>query len=293
MKIDKGGYGKMKGFVGWVLAGMLLAASGAGAEIAFGSGSDITSQHLDPGAYGVFSMSYFNMGTEPLDVSFEVEYPSDLRIEVDPPHLSMTASPTDAPDSSGSWLILDGGTRYVKTYPVNLYLKLPSTISRTKYTIKLIATAKGAQDSGGSGIAQSLVQIRETVFTIESAGRIDAGSSDIIRIDASSGDIIKDDAQKSFNNNQGSSSSSSGGGANIPSSSGNSPSTPSSSSGSQSSSNTKSGGFDISKDTSGNTNIELPTGKVSLDSGQTDAAIDLGLVTLLISIASLVVRIIK
>lgn len=284
----------MKGFVGWVLVGLLLAASSAGADIAFGSGSDITSQNLDPGAYGVFHMSFFNMGTEPLDVSFEVEYPSDLRIEVDPPHLSMTTSPTEAPDSSGSWLILDGGTRYVKTYPVNLYLKLPSTISRTKYTVKLIATAKGAEDSGGSGIAQSLVQTRETIFTIESAGRIDAGSSDVIRIDAASGDIIKDDAQKSFNNNQGSSSSSSGGGgADIPSSSGNSRSTPSSSSNPPQSSSTKSGGFDISKDVSGNTNIELPTGKVSLDSGQTDAAIDLGLVTLLISIASLVVRIIK
>jgi uncharacterized membrane protein YgcG len=292
MKILNGEGRKMKGLVLAGILSMLLLSASSAAEVAFGSGSDVTSASLYPGAYGMFTASFFNMGDEPLDVNFEVEYPSDLRIEVDPPQLTMGEGVSDRPDSSGSWLILDGGQRYVKSHPVSVYVKVPSQISANRYTVKLIATAKSQQYSDGSGFAQDLIQVREITFVINVPGKVNKESSKVVRIDASSGDVIKTEAEKSFASGQGSSQSSSGGGSYSggDSEQGTSGSSPVPSEQKQSPAQS---GFGVSKDTSGNTNINLPTGKVTVSPNQADMAVDLGLVTLLISIGSLVVRILK
>lgn len=287
MKINKVISGKMKEpkYYVFFVAALLLTTSVNGG-ISLGSSSDVTSISLAPGAYGVFKTSFFNMGSEPLDVEFEVEYPADLRIEVDPPRLSMDNSLHTRPISGGTWLILDGGRRYVKTYPVSVYVKIPSTISRNRYTIKLIATARGNTDSSSQGFEQTLVQVREILFTVNVDGRVGAPPAEVIRVDASSGDVIKEEALQSFNQGDSYQPSSSGGA--------NTENKPSSinSAGNQPTSKT-SGGFSVSRDSSGGTSIDLPTGRVSLSQSQTQAAIDLGLVTLIISIVSLIVRILK
>jgi len=57
--------------------------------------------------------------------------------------------------------------------------------------------------------------------------------------------------------------------------------------------NKKSNVLGITHDDKGNTNINLPVGKVVLNKKQTETVIDIGIITLIISIISLIVRIIK
>jgi len=254
--------------------------------ISLGSSSDVNYLTLKPGAYGVFETSFFNMGEEPIKVEFEVEYPSDLRIEVVPGELALENELTDNPDSSGSWLILDGGKRYVKTHPVRVYVKIPPTISRNIYRIKLIATATGKESSGGGGFRQSLAQVREIPLTAYVPGRVNRESVEIIRKDATSGDEVKEEAEQSFiSEYQGGTVSPGGGG-----STGRSLEKRKDTS---RKSEDKKGILGISKDSEGNTQINLPTGKISLNKEQTETAIDIGLITLIISIASLIVRVLK
>ncbi|MBN2014261.1 MAG: hypothetical protein JW778_03685 [Candidatus Altiarchaeota archaeon] len=286
----------MKRFVGFgILLCILFLVLHVEAKISLGSTSDVNGLDLKPGEYAVFSASFFNMGDESLDVDLEVEYPSDLRIEVVPSELRMESSITGNPSSPGEWLILDGGKRYVKTHPVEVYLKIPSTISRNTYNIKLIATAKGSESAGGEGFKQSLVQVREVVFTAKVPGQVSGEYADVIRIDASSGDAVMEEAQKSLTYSQGSSSLSPAAGG-----SSGSGSTATGSSGSAAYGDTttgSSGGSEktglVTKDSGGNTHINLPTGEVTLSEGQTGLVIDLGLVTLIISVGSLIVRVLK
>jgi len=268
-----------------LVVGIFLLSVLAGAT-SLGSSSDVNYLTLEPGAYGVFEASFFNMGEEPIKVEFEVEYPSDLRIEVVPGELALENEVTDNPDSSGSWLILDGGKRYVKTHPVRVYVKIPPTISRNIYRIKLIATATGKESSGGGGFRQSLVQVREIPLTAYVPGRVNRESVEIIRKDASSGDEIKEEAEQSFISEY-------QGGAVSPGSSGSTERGLEKKEDTSRKSEDKKGILGISKDPEGNTQVNLPTGKISLSKEQTETAIDLGLITLIISVASLIVRILK
>lgn len=284
-----------------VLAGFLFSVSYVGAAVSLGSSLDNTYLDLEPGAYGVFEASFFNMGDESLDLEFVVEYPSDLRIEVVSTRLEMGPGITPNPESSGEWLILDGGERYVRTHPVVVYVKIPSTLSRNTYQIKLIATTADSDESGG-GFRQSLVQVREITFTANVPGRTQISDEvETIQVTASSGDSIRVDAEESFESNQGSNplsydakSSTSGG---TPVISGYS-STPSDNSNVPAASldkpvSSKKPGLGVSKDPEGNTHINLPTGEISLTEEQTGTVIDIGLITLLISVGSLIVRIMK
>jgi hypothetical protein len=278
-----------------VVVGIFLLSILSEAAVSLGSSSDVNYLRLEPGAYGVFKASFFNMGEDPMKIEFEVECPSDLRIEVVPYELSLDRELTENPDSSGSWLILDGGRRYVKTQPVEVYVKIPSTISRNLYKIKLIATATGQENSGGEGFRQSLVQIREIVFTAHVPGRVSRGDVETTRKDESSGDKVREEAEESFSYEY------QGDTLTLAS--------PAGSSLEEIDSTEMDGGGkeDISRrleddegdvlgvttDYEGNTNINLPTGKISLSKEQTETALDVGLVTLIISVASLVVRILK
>lgn len=272
----------------------LLLALPVEAKISLGSSSDVTYLDLEPGAYGVFRASFFNMGDEPINVGFEVEYPSDLRIEVVPTGLLMESSVTENPSSAGEWLILDGGKRYVKTYPVEVYVKIPSTISRNTYRIKLIAIAEGPDTSGGEGFSQNLIQVREIVLTAKVPGQVSGGYMDTIRVDASSTGSVMEDAKKDLVYNQGSSSLSPGTGGSSGGSqvSGGSSTTGYGDTTSSSGSGSEKTGL-IEKDSEGNTKINLPTGEITLSEEQTGTVIDLGLITLIISVGSLMVRILK
>lgn len=273
---------------------ILLLAPPVDAKISLGSSYDNIYLDLKPGAYGVFRASFFNMGDEPLSVRFELEYPSDLRIEAVPAELLMESGVTENPSSAGEWLILDGGKRYVKTYPVDVYVKIPSTISRNTYRIKLVAIAEGLDTSEGEGFSQNLVQVREIFLTANVPGQVSGGYTDTIRVDASSGDSVMEEAKKDLVYTQGNSPLSPGTG----SSSGGSQVSGGSSTTSYDDTTTASeGGSEktglIEKDTEGNTKINLPTGEITLSEEQTGAVIDLGLITLIISVGSLMVRILK
>jgi len=273
-----------------LVVGIFLLSILADATISLGSSSDVNYLKIDPGAYGVFEASFFNMGEKPIKVEFEVECPSDLRIEVVPEKLTLNKELTENPDSSGSWLILDGGKRYVKTYPIKLYVKIPSGISRNIYRIKLIATATGQDSSGSEGFRQSLAQVREIAFTAYVPGKIVREDVEIIRKDASSGDKVKEEAEGSviseYQGDTFSQESSPGSNDQTEIDEGRKEDT---SSKSDSTGDT----FGITKDSEGNTQINLPTGKISLSKEQTETAVDVGLITLIISVASLIVRILK
>lgn len=272
-----------------IVVGIFLLSILSEATISLGSSSDINYLNVKPGAYAVFRTSFFNMGEEPIKVEFEVEYPSDLRIEIVPDELALGNDVTDNPDSSGSWLILDGGKRYVKTHPVEVYVKIPPTLSQNIYKIKLIATATGQESSGGGGFRQSLVQVRETIFTAYVPGEVtEREDVEIIRKDVSSWDDVKEEAEESF------SYTGSQGGTASPGSSGSTETGLEKKEDIPSKSEDNRGGtFGVTRDSEGNTNIKLPTGKISLSKGQTETAIDVGLITLIISVASLVVRVLK
>lgn len=282
-----------------VLAGILMLSISADAAISLGSASGVSYLNLEPGAYGVFSASFFSMGDEPIDVKFEVEYPSDLRIDIAPDKLTLGGGVTENPDSSGSWLILDGGRRYVKTYPVRVYVKIPSAISRNVYKIKLTAKATGQGSSDGSGFRQSLVQVREVILTAHVPGSVSGGGNvEIIRKDASYPDGVKEELEEgSYTGYQpGTSAQASAQGSSqgsLPVSSGSAKDDVNGGDASRTSGDNTGGGSVTDRASGGNTEINLPTGKISLNKEQTKTAMDLGLITLIISVASLIVRILK
>jgi hypothetical protein len=271
-----------------ILVGVFLLSIIADATISLGSSSDVNYIRLEPGSYGVLSASFFNMGEEQIDVRFEVEYPSDLRIEVFPTKLTLNNELTNNPTSPGSWLILDGGKRYVKTYPVDIYVKTPTYISRSTYKIKLIATATGKDGSGGEGFRQSMAQVREVMFTVYVPGRITREETEVVRKDASYGDGIKEEAKESLTQTGYQGGTSAQGGSE--------PTRTDAIEKEDSQDNpeeNRESPIGITRDEKGNTDINLPTGKISLSNEQTETAIDVGLITLIISVASLMVRVLK
>jgi hypothetical protein len=278
-----------------IVVGIFILSILSDAAVSLGSSSDVNYLELEPGAYGVFKASFFNMGEKPIKIEFEVECPSDLRIEVVPYELSLNRELTENPDSSGAWLILDGGKRYVKTQPIEVYVKIPSTISRNLYKIKLIATATGQENLGSEGFRQSLVQVREIVFTAHVPGRVSRSDVENTRKDASSGDKVKEEAEESFSYEYQGDTFTQESPSGI--SSGSSESTEIAGGRKddvyRESEDDEEGVFGLDTDSEGNTNINLPTGKISLSKEQTETALDIGLITLIISVASLIVRILR
>ncbi len=280
-----------------VLYCMLTASA---ARIELGSIPGNNQGTIYPGDSGSFTVSFFNMGENPIYMSTKLEYDREIGVEVAPKELVLSNEVTRNDTSPHkSWLIIDDGRTYVRLYPIKVYVYVPDEVSRDTYNIKLTATARGTGGNIDEGYGQEMAQIREYTFKVKTMKTVSTS-----RMGTDEGDVIYDrgpektETSSPDDGSRGETSSSSGAretGSSIVHPAGGESFT---GQGKPYQSKTRDSSQDssplgISQDKEGNTNINLPTGKIVLDKKQTETVMDLGLITLIISILSLVVRIIK
>ena len=294
-----------------------LLITAAHGQMTLGSIADIRSLSLEKGDIGDFKASFFSLGDKPLYLDYTLEYPNDLRVEIYPKKLTVRPGATDTSDCSGcEFFILADGKTYVRTYPVHVYVKIPPEISRNIYEIKLTVKARDSDNGEGNGIQQSMVQVREITFTAYVPGDIKAGGimdgktnvleeyktetnySNPVDTPGTGSTGIKDlsgpssprsdtgsSGQDTSGQNQGSSQGDSAASTGNPQATG--------AAGNSTASGQNSGSGLIQQDAEGKTKINLPTGDVVLSKQDSDTAVDLGIVTLVISVISLLVKILK
>ncbi|RLI94249.1 MAG: hypothetical protein DRO92_03150 [Candidatus Altiarchaeales archaeon] len=269
-----------------------LCTIASAARIEFGNiiGSNI--KDIPPGESGSFTVSFFNIGKDPVSLTTELEYDPEIDVDVAPKNLILNNEVTKNDTGKHKyWLIIDDGKTYIRLYQVKVYVHIPEYVSKTKYRIKLIVTAKSTENVEIEGYGQKMAQVREFLFTVntirtvktynkrgeeknESMTEYDTGpkKADNIQKESSSISSIKEGEGSKISNNQIYSTKVSKNDENE---------------------NKKSNVLGITHDDKGNTNINLPVGKVVLNKKQTETVIDIGIITLIISIISLIVRIIK
>ena len=275
---------------------VLVLTGIAGADsISLGSVSDIDSITLNPGEQGVFRLYFFNMGNEPIDVNIKADYPSDLRVEIHPQTMTIEREITRNPSSDGEWFILADGMTFVRLHRVDVYVKIPSGISTNLYKVKLSAVATRSGISSMNGITQSLAQVRETTLKIYVPGTVRRTREDSNnnRIYVESPVILEEQSNWTFGQIT-------GGGAgtqptykpdSIPSET--TTTLPQYKASDDSDKYRETAVPGVYQDNKGRVKINLPTGNIVIDKEQKETALDLGLVTLVISVASLILRILK
>lgn len=275
---------------------VLILTGIAGADsISLGSISDIDSITLNPGEQGVFRLYFFNMGNEPIDINIKADYPSDLRVEIHPEVMTIEKEITRSPSSNGEWFILADGMTFVRLHRVDVYVKIPSGISTNLYKVKLSAIATRSGISSMNGITQSLAQVRETTLRIYVPGtvrRTREGNNNN-RIYVESPVILEGQDNWTW------------GQISEPSTGSQPTYKPDSILTEMTTTIPRHGKLDIDneyretavpgvyQDNRRGVKINLPTGNIVIDKEQKETALDLGLVTLVISVASLILRILK
>jgi len=291
---------------------MALLTGSAVADINLGSFTDVRTLTLQKGDIGEFKASFFSLGQNDLELEFSLKYPKELRTEIYPEKMVLHPAATDSSPCDGcQYFILKDGKTYVRTYQVYVYVKIPPQITRNLYTIKMTATAKTKDEPGNSAFKQSLVQVREVDFSAYVPGELsntgstggttsqendslevyDSGNNDDLRTEFN----YNKNAASSSNeyNEQGTGGQASGGSQ---SSAETAPAT-----GKTSGQNTDNTGSEtqqggtklIETDSEGKTKINLPTGNVVLSKEQSETTINIGIITLAVSIISLLAKILK
>lgn len=267
------------------------------AEITLGSITDVKFLTLQKGGMGKFKASFFNLGNETLKLEFDLEYPRELRVEIQPKELTIEPGIMDPSDcNSCEFFILKDGKTYTRTHPVYVYVKIPSDISRNLYRIRLIATARSKQGSGDSGIRQSLAQVREVTFeayvpgSVKDTGNTKSNNISYAGIEQKEEELRVRDITSPQKNKAGGSGKEYGnsGTSEIGGTNGYSGESQTR----ESHMETRGTGV-IERDSEGRTHINLPTGNVVLSRERSETAVDIGIITLAISVISLLARILK
>lgn len=293
----------------FIVFGIMVLLSGCvSSEIKFGSIANINYLTINKDGIGEFKVSFLNMGEEDLRVRLRAEYPQDVRVEISPNELTIREEVMDMPNcSSCEWFVLRDGMTYARAYPVYVYIKIPSEISRNLYRIKLIATAETVEKSRTTGIKQGLAQVREITLTAYVPGSVGGRELGIGLINErlygekslkEEYEDYKTKIQNGENTKSEKSSESAVAGTAAGSGIGDekkyaegdgnykNPDIPQDK-------NDYSGDIAVSTDSTSKTKIDLPVGQITLSKEQTKTALDIGIITLVISIASLVIRILK
>lgn len=257
-------------------------------EISFGSITGTTSMDIEAGESGVFSMYFFNIGSNPIDLELKADCPSDIRVDIVPRRRTLHSEITSDPDPYSTYFIMGDGKTFARIYPVKIQVRMPDAISKHIYRIKITAIAKASEESRGSGVRQEMAQVRQYTLTVHTSGtirgKISTGKEDI---EYDRGPVEIEEEYGGFETET--TPGGEGGKAAV------------SGEGMEKTGEDRdedkaeeTGGFlGIKQDDEGNTNIDLPTGRITMDKKQTETAIDVGIITLAISIISLMVRILK
>ncbi|MEA3255724.1 MAG: hypothetical protein U9Q22_07825 [Candidatus Altiarchaeota archaeon] len=282
------------------------------AGITLGSTSGENHLKLMKGDIGRFKTMFFNLGDNPLSLELTAEHPKDLKVEISPNKLTLNSEVTSDPNCVDcEWFILKDGRSYARVHPVYIYVKIPLGVTKNHYNLKITAIASDINEKETEGVTQSLVQVREFTFSIYVPGAItfeettekdddeeDYGNEDLYEgIDLEEAWRKQQDQQR---RDESESKGETGGEGDVIKDSGGSRSYEDTVGGKDSgfSADDKKSGedtglFGIKTDEKGRTEMKLPVGKVVLTQEQKETAIDLGLITLLVSIGSLVIRILK
>lgn len=282
------------------------------ASITLGSTSGENHLKLVKGDIGRFKVMFFNLGDDSLSLELTAEHHKDLKVEIHSENLILNSEVTRNPDCVDcEWFILKDGRTYARVYPVYIYVKIPLGITKNRYNLKLTAIASDINEKETEGVTQSLVQVREFTFSIYVPGVItfeetnegdddeeDYGNEDLYEgIDLEEAWRKQQDQQR---RDESESKGETGGEGGVIKDSGGSRSYGDTDGGRDSGfsaddekSGEDTGLFGIKTDEKGRTEVKLPIGNVVLTPEQKETAIDLGLITLLISIGSLVIRILK
>lgn len=292
---------------------MAFLACSSHAEMTLGSIADVHYLTLEKGDIGDYKASFFNMGDRKLYLEFSLEYPNDLKVEISPKKLTLYPGVEDTENCNGcEFFILSDGKTYVRTYPVHVYVKIPPEISRNIYEVKLVAKAKSSGDDDVEGIRQSMVQVREIIFTAYVPGTLKTGGL----LDGKTSIIEEYDDTAGNKTGGGTRSNSATGIKDVsePLSRASPTSTGESAQPGNIQDNTGTGGMQTTSGASPvaaaegasdtgysqtvqqegeKTRINLPTGDVVLSKQASDTVIDIGIVTLAISVITLLAKVLK
>lgn len=276
---------------------ILLLSTLVSADITLGSIADVNYLTLNPGEIGEFKASFFSLGDDAINIKLTAEYPDDLRVEMHPEEFTIDSEITGSPNSGGEWFVLRDGKTYARTYPVRIYVRIPSQISRNLYRIKIIATAKNTEELSKKGIRQSLAQVREITLTAYVPGEVASevkGLSIGMSKDSNEQESIWKEKEGTPAKEESESVKGEGSKKSIVRSEEISDENAKFSVvGRDEKEGEGRDAFGVTRDETGKTEIKTPVGYVTLTKEQGETAVDLGIVALLVSIASLVIRILK
>lgn len=152
--------------LGATLLILLISPANVSAKSCLGHTVDVDSKVLAKGEIGEYSVTFFNLCEDPINLQLSAENPSDLRVEIHPPQVVLESEITNTPSKCEDcrWFVLSEGGypgKYARVHPVKIYVKIPKEVSRNLYNIKITATATTAGLSSSQGLRQQLAQIRE------------------------------------------------------------------------------------------------------------------------------------
>jgi len=159
----------------FILVSILLSLSPVfSATINLGSIGDVTELRINKGGEGVFQLSFFTLGEDPVKVKIMAEYPDDLKVDIIPEEFVLRKEVTTSPYTCErcGWFVLKDGKTYAKTTPVFIHVRVPYIISRNIYKIKVTALATSLNEESPSGMGQTITQSREFTLTAFVPGSI-------------------------------------------------------------------------------------------------------------------------
>ncbi|MBN2094433.1 MAG: hypothetical protein JW727_00140 [Candidatus Aenigmarchaeota archaeon] len=135
-----------------------LFLSPALSDSTLGGTMDISSIQVSPGGVGKFEIYLFSLDDSELDLSVSAGSVSDLQVEVAPKTLQISGGETYSPDPAYRWVIL--GDKYVRIYPVYVYVRVPQKITKNHYVIPVtVSGSTSLETSSEGGVVQKVVQV--------------------------------------------------------------------------------------------------------------------------------------
>jgi hypothetical protein len=117
-----------------------------------------TYAEINKGELEKFEISVFSLEDKELDISISVGDIEELQVNIVPKEFELQGGLTSNPKGDYGWVILEGD-KYAKLYPVYVYVRAPTKITKNHYSIPIIISAMEKSTEGDTeGVIQKVVQ---------------------------------------------------------------------------------------------------------------------------------------
>lgn len=149
----------------FVLLGPVFGATSIGGTI------DKTYAQINKGDLEKFEISVFSLENITLDITVSRGDVEDLQVDIVPKNLEIQGGLTSNPTGNYNWFIIKD--KYIRLYPIQIYIKAPQKITKNHYSIPIIiSSTQKSGDGNTEGVIQKVVQSLQYTLKVYIPGSI-------------------------------------------------------------------------------------------------------------------------